>query len=71
MTPEDPRASPYVDPAGAAVILCTSRKAIYQRIARGQMPGVRKVGGRLLIRRSDLISCIEASALSPTKGSGR
>ena len=41
----------------AAAMLRTSRKAIYHRIARGQIPAVR-LGRSVFIRRGDLATCL-------------
>ena len=40
-----------------AAMLRTSRKAIYHRIARGQIPAVR-LGRSVFIRRGDLATCL-------------
>ena len=40
-----------------ATLLKTSRKAIYHRISRGQIPTVR-LGRSVFIRRGDLASCL-------------
>ena len=42
-----------------AVILRTSRKAVYALIERGQLPGIRRIGRRVLIRRSDLYDWLD------------
>jgi excisionase family DNA binding protein len=42
-------------PDDVAVVLRTSRKAIYAMIERGQLPGVVRVGRRVLIREDDLV----------------
>lgn len=42
-----------------ADILRTSRKAIYSMIERGQLPGVRRVGRRVLIKRIDLLEFLD------------
>ncbi len=44
-----------------ATMLRTSRKAIYHRIARGQIPAVR-LGRSVFIRRGDLASCLVAGS---------
>jgi excisionase family DNA binding protein len=54
----------------AADLLRTTRKAVYALAERGQLPGARRFGRRLLIRRDDLLTSIEESVLSP-KGAGR
>ena len=38
-----------------AELLRTSRAAVYALIARGQLPGVTRIGRRVLIRRDDLL----------------
>jgi excisionase family DNA binding protein len=38
-----------------AELLRTSRKAVYAMVERGQLPGVRRVGRRLLGRRADVV----------------
>jgi excisionase family DNA binding protein len=38
-----------------ATLLRTTRKAIYSMIERGQLPGVTRIGRRILIRTSDLL----------------
>jgi excisionase family DNA binding protein len=38
-----------------ASLLRTTRKGIYVMLARGQLPGVTRVGRRVLFRRDDLI----------------
>ena len=42
-------------PAEVAELLRTSRTAIYAMIERGQLPGVVRVGRRILVRESDLL----------------
>jgi excisionase family DNA binding protein len=44
-----------------AAMLRTSRKAIYHRIARGQIPAVR-LGRSVFIRRGDLAQCLVAGS---------
>ena len=49
-----------------AVVLRTSRKAVYAMAERAQLPGVRRIGRRLLVRRDDLLSWLdERRAASP------
>jgi len=49
-----------------AAILRTSRKAVYAMAERAQIPGVMRIGRRLLIRRDDLLSWLdERRAASP------
>jgi excisionase family DNA binding protein len=50
----------------AAALLRTSRKAIYAMAERGQLPGVIRIGRRLLVRRDDVLSWLdERRAASP------
>jgi excisionase family DNA binding protein len=55
----------YLDAEEAAVLLRTSRKAVYSLWERGQLPGARKFRKRLLIRRDLLVRAIEESVPSP------
>jgi excisionase family DNA binding protein len=49
-----------------AVVLRTSRKAVYAMAERAQLPGVTRIGRRLLVRRDDLLSWLdERRAASP------
>lgn len=43
-----------------AETLRTSRKAVYLMAARGQVPGVFKLGRRLLFRRDEVLSWLRA-----------
>lgn len=45
----------FLTPEEAADLLRTSRKAIYVRIERRQLPGVTRIGRRLLIRTEVLL----------------
>jgi excisionase family DNA binding protein len=42
-------------PGEVALVLRTSRKAIYAMIERGQLPGVIRIGRRVLIREAKLV----------------
>jgi excisionase family DNA binding protein len=49
-----------------AGLLRTSRKAVYAMAERGLLPGVTRIGRRLLVRRDDLLSWLdERRAASP------
>ena len=50
-----------------ASMLKTSRKAIYHRIARGQIPAVR-LGRSVFVRRGDLAGCLVPGAWSDLGG---
>lgn len=49
-----------------AVMLKTSRKAIYHRIARGQIPAVR-LGRSVFIRRADLAASLVPGAFNDSQ----
>lgn len=52
-----------------ALLLRTTKKAIYSKIERGQLPGATKIGFRLLIARDDLIQWLnQRRTLSPGSG---
>ena len=46
-----------------AELLRTSRKAIYAMIARGQMPGLVRVGRRVLIRADALVDWLRQKSM--------
>jgi excisionase family DNA binding protein len=48
--------------AEVAGLLRTSRKAIYAMIERAQLPGVVRIGRRVLIREADLLDWLRQSA---------
>ncbi len=57
---------PLLTASEVAVVLRTSRKAVYAMAERAQLPGVTRVGRRLLVRRDDLLSWLdERRAASP------
>lgn len=45
-----------------ADLLRTSRPAIYAMVARAQLPGVTRIGKRLLFRREDLIKWLSQNS---------
>jgi excisionase family DNA binding protein len=49
----------YLTPNEAAELLRTTRKAIYVKIERRQIPGVRRIGKKILIRSAALLEWIE------------
>ncbi len=51
----------YLNVQETAELLRRSTKAIYTMIERGQIPGVRRVRGRILFRSSELLDWIEQS----------
>jgi excisionase family DNA binding protein len=57
---------PLLTASEVAVALRTSRKAVYAMAERAQLPGVTRIGRRLLVRRDDLLSWLdERRAASP------
>jgi excisionase family DNA binding protein len=49
-----------------AGVLRTTRKAVYAMAERAQLPGLTRIGRRLLVRRDDLLSWLdERRAASP------
>jgi excisionase family DNA binding protein len=61
----------YLTPHETADLLRTTRKAIYLMIERGQLPGVTRIGRRVLLRRSAVVSWLDQkcapSALEETR----
>jgi excisionase family DNA binding protein len=54
----------FLTAAEVAGVLRTSPKAIYTMIERGQLPGVRRVGRRVLVKRSDLLDWLDHNCAS-------
>ena len=54
-----------------ASLLRTSRKAIYAMVERGQVPGVIRVGRRLLFRRDVLVDWLDQKSAPSPKESRR
>jgi len=42
-------------PGEVAILLRTSKKAVYAMIERGQLPGVVRIGRRVLVQEADLL----------------
>jgi excisionase family DNA binding protein len=42
-----------------AELLRTTRKAVYAMVERGQLPGVTRIGRRLLVRRDALVDWLD------------
>lgn len=53
-----------------AALLRTTRKAIYAQVERAQLPGIVRVGRRVLVRRDDLLEFIDGKT-SDIAGSNR
>ena len=47
--------------ADLATLLRTTKKAIYSMVERGQLPGVTRIGRRLMFRRNDLLRWLDES----------
>ena len=47
-----------------AALLRTTKKAIYSMVERGQLPGVTRIGRRLMFRRNDLLRWLDESRAS-------
>jgi excisionase family DNA binding protein len=59
---------PLLTAEEAALLLRTSRKAVYAMIARAQLAGVTRLGRRVLIDRSELVQLLaEGRATSPER----
>jgi len=54
-----------------AGVLRTSRKAVYAMAERAQLPGVTRIGRRLLVRRDDLLSWLDERRAASPGGSRR
>ena len=59
----------YMTVPEVAELLRTTKTAIYTMVQRGQLPGVRRVGRRILVRRSAVVRWIEESG--PVDSNGR
>ena len=51
----------YLTADETAVLLRTTRKAIYVLIERGQLPGVRRIGRRVLVSSSEVLDWLDQS----------
>lgn len=54
-----------------ARLLRTTRKAVFDKIARGTLPGVRRVGRRVLVCQGDLLRSMTEGRVSSLRRSGR
>ncbi len=57
--------------AEVADLLRTSQKATYAMVARGQLPGVIRIGRRVLIRRDDLLRWLDERRAPSPEGDRR
>ena len=60
----------YLTADEAADLLRTSRKAIYSKIERGQLPGVRRLGRRVLIHTESLVHFLDQQSASSLQQKG-
>ncbi len=70
MTGRDEALPLYLTPDETAALLRTTRKAVYLLIERGQVPGVTRIGRRVLLKSADVLSWLDqsrASSASETK----
>jgi excisionase family DNA binding protein len=54
-----------------ASLLRKTRKAIYAMVERGQLPGVTRIGRRLLFRRTELLDWLRQKSAPSPKGPER
>jgi excisionase family DNA binding protein len=59
MTARDDLLPRYLTPHETADLLRTSRKAIYLMIERGQLPGVRRIGRRVLLCTREVLDWLD------------
>jgi excisionase family DNA binding protein len=57
--------------AEVAALLRTTRTAVYVMAARGQLPGVTRLGRRLLFRSADLLQWLDQKRASSLRSSER
>jgi excisionase family DNA binding protein len=61
----------FLTPSEAGDVLRTSRKAVYAMIERGQLPGVTRIGRRVLIRSQDLLDWLDHNRMPSPKETRR
>ncbi len=49
-----------------ADLLRTTPKAVYLMIDRGKLPGVRRVGRRVLVKRAELLDSLDHNRITPS-----
>ena len=50
----------------AAILLRTTKKAVYTLVERRQLPGVTRLGRRVLIRSADLLEWLRQKSATPS-----
>jgi excisionase family DNA binding protein len=63
--------APYMAVAEVAALLRTSAGAIYKMVERGQLPGVIRVGKRLLVERESLVHWLHQNRTPSSRGERR
>jgi excisionase family DNA binding protein len=53
-------------PSDVATLLRTSKKAVYAMIERGQLPGVVRIGRRVLVRQDSLVDWLGQKSQTPS-----
>jgi excisionase family DNA binding protein len=72
MTPTTPEPLPQLlTVAETATLLRTSPKAVYTMIERGLLPGVIRIGRRVLLRRVELLHFVDHTCAHRWKGDQR
>jgi excisionase family DNA binding protein len=64
--PRPTRLPSLLTPDEVAALLRTSRKAIYAMLERGQLPGIVRLGRRVLIREDALVDWLGQKSLTPS-----
>ena len=67
----EPSATMLLTVVEVADLLRTSPKAIYSMIERAHLPGVRRIGRRVLVKRSELLDWLDRKCASSPKENGR
>jgi excisionase family DNA binding protein len=67
----DRRRRELLDVDEVADLLRKTRKAIYAMVERRQLPGIRRIGKRLLFRRSEVLEWLDHTCASSAKGDRR
>ena len=57
----------FMTPDEVAALLRTTRKAVYTMIERGQLPGVTRIGRRVLVRSRELLDFLDHNRASSPK----
>jgi excisionase family DNA binding protein len=57
----------FLTPEEVAALLRTSRKGVYAMVERKQLPGVRRIGRRVLVDRRELLHWLDHTCASSPK----